>query len=116
VDHQWEMITFDLLGMYHVSILEKELVFLLEEDIQQEGFSNLWKNKMSCKDQALSSSLHFEGFDVNEEINNMMDGTPEDKFDGYRCKISDDAISDGTLRRASFDSMSEGTNEEGNGE
>jgi len=37
---------------------------------------------MFCKDQAFSSSLHFEGFEINEEINNEMDGTLEDKSDG----------------------------------
>jgi hypothetical protein len=45
-----------------------------------------------------------------------MDGTPEDVSDGYRCKSSNDATNDGTLRRTSSGSMSEGTNEEGNGE
>ncbi|CAM6069158.1 unnamed protein product [Sphagnum tenellum] len=45
-----------------------------------------------------------------------MDGIPKDKSNGYMCNSSDDAISDGILRRTSFDSMSEGMNEEGNGE
>jgi hypothetical protein len=70
---------------------------------------------MSCKDQALSSSLRIEGSNVNEEINNTMDGIPEDESNGYRCNNFDDATNDGTLKRTFFDSMSEGTNEEGNG-
>jgi hypothetical protein len=44
-----------------------------------------------------------------------MDGTLEDESDGYRSNNSDDATNDGTLRRTSYGSMSEGTNEEGNG-
>jgi hypothetical protein len=46
----------------------------------------------------------------------MMDGIPKDKSNGYMCNSFDDAISDGILRKISFDCMSEGTNEEGNGE
>jgi hypothetical protein len=46
----------------------------------------------------------------------MMDGTPEDEFDGYMCNISNDANGDGTLRKACSYFMIEGTNEEGNGE
>jgi hypothetical protein len=57
-----------------VSLLEKTLVILSKEGIQQEGFNNLQKKRVSCRDQVLSSSLHFKGFDVNEEINNTMDG------------------------------------------
>jgi hypothetical protein len=38
--------------------------------------------RMFYEDQALSSFLHFEGFEINEEINNEMDGTFENKFDG----------------------------------
>lgn len=68
-------------------MLEEEHVFLAKEGIQQNGFSNLWKRKMSCIDQALSSSLRSKGFNVKEEINNTMDGTLEDKSNGYRCKF-----------------------------
>jgi hypothetical protein len=64
-----------------VSMLEEEFVFLSKESIQEKGFSN------SCRDHALSSSLRFEGFDVDEEINNMMNGTLQDKSDGYMCNI-----------------------------
>lgn len=71
---------------------------------------------MFCKIQALFSSLRSKGFDVNEKINNMMDGTHEDEFNGYMCNIFDDATNDGTLRRTSFNFMNEGTNEEGIGE
>ncbi len=71
---------------------------------------------MFCKNQALSSSLRSKGFDVNEEINNTMDGIPKDEYNEYMCNIFDDATNDGTLKRASFNSMNEGTNEEGNGE
>ncbi len=45
-----------------------------------------------------------------------MDGIPKDKSNGYMCNSFDDSINDGILRITSFDSMSEGTNEEGNGE
>ncbi len=44
-----------------------------------------------------------------------MDGTLEDESDGYKCNNSNDATSDGTLRRIYSSSMNEGTNEEGNG-
>jgi hypothetical protein len=43
----------------------------------------LWKRRVFDRDHILSSSLWFEGFDVNEEINNMMDGILEDKSNGY---------------------------------
>ncbi len=45
----------------------------------------------------------------------MMDGILEDKSNGYKCNISNDATNDDILRRT-FNSMTEGTNEEGNGE
>ncbi len=64
-----------------VSMLE-ELVFLSKEGIQKEGFDNLRRRRMSFKDQALFSSLQSEGFNINEEINKVMDGTLEDEFDG----------------------------------
>ncbi len=70
---------------------------------------------MSCKDYVLSSSLRSEGFDVNEEINNTMDGIPKEESCGYKCNSFEDATSDGTLRKASFESMREGMNGEGNG-
>ncbi len=70
---------------------------------------------MSCRNHAFSSSLRFNGFEVDEEINYTMDGTPQDRSNGYRCNISGDANNNGTLRRIFFDSMSEGMNEEGNG-
>jgi hypothetical protein len=98
-----------------VSMLE-ELLFLSKEGIQKEGFNNLKRRRMFCKNQALSSSLQSKGFNVNEEINNMMDGTLEDESGGYRCNISNDATNDDILRITFFDFMSEGTNEEGNGE
>jgi hypothetical protein len=97
-------------------MLEKKNIFLLEEGIQNEGFSNLWKRRVYYRDHVLSSSLRSKGFDVNEEINYTKDGTLEDEFDGYMCNISKDANSDGTLRRASYDSMNESTNEERNNE
>ncbi len=63
---------------------------------------------MSYKYRLLSSSLKFERIDVDEEINNTMNGIPKDEFDGYMCNISDDSNNDGTIRRAFFYSMSEG--------
>jgi hypothetical protein len=50
------------------------------------------------------------------EINNTMDGIPEDKSNGYMYNISNDANSDGTLKRTFSNSMSESTNEERNNE
>jgi hypothetical protein len=44
-----------------------------------------------------------------------MNGIPQDKSNGHRCNISDDSNSDGIVKRGSFDSMSEGWDEEGNG-
>ncbi len=45
-----------------------------------------------------------------------MDGTFEDESNGYMCNISNDANCDGTLRKTFSNSMTKGTNEEGNGE
>jgi len=45
------------------------------------------KKKVSCRDHVLSSSLWSEGFDVDEEIINTMNGTPQNEFDGYKCII-----------------------------
>jgi hypothetical protein len=67
---------------WDVFLLGKTLVFPQNKDIQHEGFSNLPMKRMFCKDQAFSSSLHFGGFEINEEINNGMDGTLEDKSSG----------------------------------
>jgi hypothetical protein len=44
-----------------------------------------------------------------------MTGTPQDKFNGYRCNISNGASSDGTLKKTFLGSMNEGWNEKGNG-
>jgi hypothetical protein len=44
-----------------------------------------------------------------------MAGILKDKSDGYKCNNSNDATSDGNLRRTSFDYMIEGMNGEGNG-
>jgi hypothetical protein len=97
-----------------VSMLEEEVIFLLQEGIQKEGFNNLWKSKMSGGDHILSSPKQYEGFDVDEEINNMMNGIPQDESNGYRCDIFDDSSSDGIVKKGSY-SMSEGWDEEGNG-
>jgi hypothetical protein len=45
----------------------------------------------------------------------MMNGTPQDEFDGYRCNIFDDSINDGIVKFFFSDFMNEGWNEEGNG-
>jgi hypothetical protein len=45
----------------------------------------------------------------------MMGGILEDESNGYKCNSFDDATSDGTLKRTSFNFMNEGMNEEGNG-
>ncbi len=100
-----------------VSMLEEELVFLLEKGIQEEGFSNLWKRGiMFCRDRIFSSSLQSKGFDIDEEIKNTMNGTPQDESNGYKCNISFDSNNDGTMTRGSSNSMNEGWNEERNGE
>jgi hypothetical protein len=39
-----------------VSMLEEEVIFLLEEGIQKEGFSNLWKNIVFDRNHIFSSS------------------------------------------------------------
>jgi hypothetical protein len=44
-----------------------------------------------------------------------MNGIPQDESDGYKCNISNDSNSDGTMRRGFFNSMNERWNEEGNG-
>jgi hypothetical protein len=68
------------------------------------------------RDHASFSSLQSKGVDVNEKINDMMDGSFEDESNGYMCNISNDANNDGILRKTSSDFMIKGTNEEGNGE
>jgi hypothetical protein len=70
---------------------------------------------VSSRYHVLSSSLQYEGFNVDKEINNTMNGTPEDESDGYMCNISDDVNIDGILRRTFSDFMNERWNEEGNG-
>ncbi len=89
-----------------VSVLEEKLVSVPKKGIQQEGF----------KISSFSSSLCFEGFDINEEINNMMDGIPKDESDRYMWNTSNDATNDDILRRVYSDFMNEGMNEERNGE
>jgi hypothetical protein len=42
-----------------------------------------------------------------------MGGIPKDESDGYKCNSFHDATNDGILKRT-FNSMNEGTNEEGN--
>ncbi len=96
-------------------MVEEEFVFLLEEGIQEKGFSNLRKRRLSYRDHIFPSSLWFEGFDVDEEINNTMNSIPRDEFDGYKCNIFYDLVDDGNVKKCSFDSMNEGWNEEGNG-
>jgi hypothetical protein len=80
------------------------------------GTTQSYFHTMSCRDQAFSSSLCSKGFDINEEINNIMNGIPKDEYNGYMFNNFDDATSDGTLRRTYSNSMSDITNEEGNGE
>lgn len=96
-------------------MLEEKLVFVSKEGIQEEGSNNLWKRKVSCRNHALSSTLRSKGFDVDEEINIMMDGTTQHEFNGYMCNIFYDATSDGTLKRTFPDSMNEGMNQKRNG-
>jgi hypothetical protein len=57
---------------------------------------------MYYRNHAFSSSLQFEGFDVNEKINNTMDGIHKDKYDGNMCNIYNDANNDGILRKTFF--------------
>jgi len=45
-----------------------------------------------------------------------MDGTFEDKSNGYNCDNSNDPTSESTFKRVFFYSMSESTNEDENGE
>jgi hypothetical protein len=93
-------------GCFHVG---KKGCISIEEGIQEKGFSNL-------RDHTFSSSSQFEGFDADEEINNTMNGTPQEKSNGYMCNIFYDSSNDGTVRGHSFDSMGEGWDEKGNGE
>jgi hypothetical protein len=46
----------------------------------------------------------------------MMNGTPQNEFDKYRCNIFNDVSNDGTLKRTFSSFMNERWNEEGNGE
>lgn len=72
---------------------------------------------MSCKDQALFTSLHSEEFGVSEEINSTIVGIIGDESDGYKCySFLNDANNEGSLKKTSFYFMNEGRNEEGNSE
>jgi hypothetical protein len=93
-------------------MLEEELVFLPKKGNQEKGFSNFQKRKVSYKNHVLSSSLRSKGFDVDEEINNIMNGTSKDKSNGYMCNISNDSNNDGILKKSYFYFMNEGWNEE----
>ncbi len=66
--------------------------------IQQEGFNNLWKRKMFCKDEALLTSLRFKEINDNDEIDIMMDGITSEECDGYKCYNFDDVNSEGNLK------------------
>ncbi len=88
----------------------------IEKGIQPEGFNNLQKKNCLVKIRLSLHPLRFEGSNINEEINNMMDGIPEDESNGYMCNNCDGATINGTLKRTFFDFMNEGMNEEGNGE
>ncbi len=82
-----------------ISMLEEEVIFLLEEGIQEEGFSNLQNNIVFNRNFVFFSSSQFEGFDVDEET---MNGTPQDESNGYKCNIFNDSNDDGTMRRSFF--------------
>jgi hypothetical protein len=43
-----------------VSMLEEKLIFLLEKGIQEEGFSNLQKRRMSYGDHIFSSPYNMK--------------------------------------------------------
>jgi hypothetical protein len=68
------------------------------------------------KDKALPTSLCSKEININEEINIMMDGTISEEFDGYKCCSSNDANNENNLKIFFLNFMSEGMNEEGNGE
>jgi len=95
---------------------KKNLYFYQKKAIKERGFSNFQKRKVSYKDHVLSSSLRSKGFDVDEEINNIMNGTSKDKSNGYMCNISNDSNNDGILEKGYFYFMNEGWNEERNNE
>ncbi len=95
-------------------MVEEKLVFYQKKAFKRKVLTICGKEECVIE-ITLSSSLRFEGFDFDEEINNTMNGTPQDEYDGYKCNISNDFNSDGTMKKCS-NSMSEGCNEEGNGE
>ncbi len=66
---------------------------------------------MSCRDEAFSTTLHFENFNSNEEINNRMDELTYYESDEYKSYNSDD-VREGRMERSS--SLGEGRNEKGN--
>ncbi len=73
------------------------------------------KKTMYYRDHAFFSSLWLQAVDVNEKINNMMDGYLEDEYNKYMCNIFNDVNNDGILKKTSADSMIKGTNEKING-
>lgn len=68
---------------------------------------------MSCKDQLSSSTLCFEDFNDNEEIDSRMDEACDDESNGYKSYSFNDN-KEGCLGRISFNSMNEERNEEWN--
>jgi len=81
-----------------ISMLEEKLVFLLEEGIQEGGFSNLQKRRVE-----ITFSPH--PYDLKDLMlmRKLTIRYPlQEKFDGYMCKIFNDSSSDGTMRRGFF--------------
>jgi hypothetical protein len=79
-------------------MLEEKLVFLLEEGIQEGGFSNLQKRRVE-----ITFSPH--PYDLKDLMlmRKLTIRYPlQEKFDGYMCKIFNDSSSDGTMRRGFF--------------
>lgn len=68
---------------------------------------------MSNRNFVFFSSSQFEGFDVDEKNINMMNGTPQDQSNGYKCNIFNDSNDDGIMRRRFFYFMNERWDEEG---
>lgn len=69
---------------------------------------------MSCRDELFSTTLYFEIFNNNEEIDNRLDELVDDEFDEYKSYSFNGG--EGRMERSSFGSLGEWRNEEGNEE
>ncbi len=103
------MIAFGMQGMF--PCWKNKLYFYWRKAFKRRVLAICGEKKKYYRNHALSSSLQFERFDVNEKINNTMDGILKDKYDGNMCNIYNDAKMMSFWEKLFSDSMTKGMNE-----